>query len=116
MVGARFVRGVSALGVAVAVWAAWTPGGAADSIRFKDGKVIDAPIKEQTSQKIVVDWYGVPVTYWMRDIERIDPAGRSAGASEPIVTRSEGVQAGIEEFLRGEYTRAAGLLTPYAEL
>ncbi len=46
---------------------------AADTLYFKDGKTRTAPIRRRTDQAVTLDWYGVPVTYWLNEIERIEP-------------------------------------------
>ena len=61
---------------------AWT-----ETIYLKDGRKIEAKIIEQTDQSVRVDWYGVPVTYWLDEIERIEASGSSVEA--PTIAPAE---------------------------
>jgi len=44
----------------------------AETIILKSGKTIDARIVERADKSIKVDFYGVPLTYYLEDIESID--------------------------------------------
>ena len=45
----------------------------ADTLYLKDGRKLAAPIRQRTDRAVTLDWYGVPVTYWLNEIERIEP-------------------------------------------
>ncbi len=73
---------------------AWSARVGAETIRLKDGKTIDAKITKRTDQAVTIDWYGVAVTYWLDEIERIEegqPHAAGQGTSQ---------EALIEEVLR----------------
>ncbi len=44
----------------------------ADVIHLKDGRQITAKILKHTEDRITIDWFGTPLTYWLAEIERID--------------------------------------------
>ena len=44
----------------------------ADIIHLKDGRQITATILKHTEDRITIDWFGTPLTYWLAEIERID--------------------------------------------
>ncbi|MBD3245597.1 MAG: tetratricopeptide repeat protein [Candidatus Omnitrophica bacterium] len=52
------------------VWCAFSL--AAENILLKSGKTIEAPVIEKTEERIKVDISGVPITYYLEDIESID--------------------------------------------
>ena len=45
----------------------------ADTLYLRDGRKLAAPIRQRTDRAVTLDWYGVPVTYWLNEIERIEP-------------------------------------------
>jgi hypothetical protein len=44
----------------------------AETVVLKSGKIVDGKIIEKTDKYIKIDLYGIPVTYYMDDIESID--------------------------------------------
>jgi hypothetical protein len=67
----REARGtLAALGLA-ALFAGGLRSASADTLYLKDGRRVEAEIRERSDEKVVVDWFGVPVSYWASDIERI---------------------------------------------
>jgi len=60
----------------------------ADTIYLKDGKRVDAKITSQTDKAVVVDWYGVPITYWRDQIDRVTsaPAAPAAAANDGVTS------------------------------
>ncbi len=44
----------------------------ADVIHLKDGRQITATILKHAEDRITIDWFGTPLTYWLTEIERID--------------------------------------------
>ncbi len=69
MVSRRY--GMSLLAVLIAPAIA-----AADTIYLKDGRRVEAAILKKDPQSVTVDWYGIPITYWQKDIERIEEGPR----------------------------------------
>ena len=57
----------SALGALLACGTA-----SADVIHLKDGRQITATILKHAEDRITIDWFGTPLTYWLEEIERID--------------------------------------------
>jgi hypothetical protein len=43
----------------------------ADTINFKDGRRMEATIIKRNTETITVDWFGIPITYWMNEIDQI---------------------------------------------
>lgn len=59
---------------------------------MKDGRRIEAPVRARTERSVTLDWYGVPVTYEMDDIARVEPGTGSgpqmtaAAPAQPVIT------------------------------
>jgi len=52
----------------------------AETIHLKNGQRIEAKILKQDRGTVVVDWYGVPVTYWPDQIDHITSGAPPAAA------------------------------------
>ncbi len=78
-------------------WGAMGFQAGADTIRFKDGRIIEGDILERDSRSVEFDYYGTPMTYYIEDIERIN--------GEPVsgVSTTQGVPA--EESDRDSFPR-----------
>jgi len=82
----------------------WAVPGWTETIYLKSGQKIQAPITKRTEDGIVVDWYGVPITYWHEEIERID---EGAGAFPPSVSRAVDAPAALQAVVQ-EVLQASG--------
>jgi hypothetical protein len=52
----------------------------AEVIHLKDGRRIEAKVTKRTEASVTVDWFGVPLTYWLDEVERIEES------AQPIAT------------------------------
>ncbi len=106
----------------------WGPASLAEVIHLKNGKTVEARITQRTPKSVVVDWYGVPITYWLEEVDHIDGDATSAAAlatppgdvtpaapgkapttPSPSAIREEAVVIGQEPWrLSGTLTRPAG--------
>ena len=48
----------------------------AEVIHLKDGRRIEANVTKRTEASVTVDWFGVPITYWLDEIERIEESAQ----------------------------------------
>jgi len=98
------------------LWAAVCLGGygvsaaSAETLHLKDGRVLEANVLERTEEKVVVDWFGVRVTYWTTDIDQVEPSPQPVKAPRFLrsvslppsagATLSDEQNALVEEVLR----------------
>jgi hypothetical protein len=64
----------------------------AETIILKSGKTVEGKIIEKTDKYVKVDFYGVELTYWMNDIERIENESKSVSSAglDKTTTNSSG--------------------------
>lgn len=72
------------VGVACAMIIGWGSASYAETIYFKNGRKVQAPITKRTDDSITVDWYRVPVTYWLDEIDHIEGEGQPVTAPQVI--------------------------------
>jgi hypothetical protein len=60
-----------------------------ETVVLKSGKTIEGKIAEKTAECIKIDIYGVPVTYYLDEIESIDGEKLVASPSKEIVHSKE---------------------------
>ncbi|MBU1134647.1 MAG: hypothetical protein KJ569_07035, partial [Candidatus Omnitrophica bacterium] len=77
----------------------------AETIVLKSGKVVEEKIVERTDEYIKVDLFGVPLTYYLDEIESID------GESVVLTLSKEEVQPqyGISPYITDEDVNAADI-------
>lgn len=74
-----------------------------ETIQFKDGRTIEADIIERTSDYIKVDFQGVPITYYLDEIENV--GGEDTGGVLKPVTPS--TYLGLEKSASGIFDDVA---------
>jgi hypothetical protein len=80
-------RMLSVVSTAAFLLALGLAGGArAETLHLKDGKRVEARIIKQDATAVVVDWYGVPITYWQDQISHVTPdAPAAAPPADPAL-------------------------------
>lgn len=87
----------------------------AETIKFKNGKTIEAKVMEKTEQYIKVDISGIPITYYLNEIESIDgkavslsPEATSSGAvMDKLSTQADDYFREAEKYYsQGNYDQA----------
>ena len=79
----------------------------ADTIVLKSGKTVEAKIVEKTDKEIKVDVQGVPVTYWMDEIEKVN--GKGVGLAGPAVTQKEDSPSANELYQKAKSSKISSI-------
>jgi outer membrane protein assembly factor BamB len=59
----------------------------AETIYLKDGRKVRARITKRTEKSITIDFYGVPITYWLDEIEKIENTQSAASTEQSEQTQ-----------------------------
>lgn len=88
----------------------------AETIYLRNGQKREAPIMTRTEQSVTIDWYGVPVTYWAGDIERIEGA-RMEGPSpgDPGAFAQNAPRPSLEDIAAAGSDQQPGQAVPLGE-
>lgn len=68
----------------------------AETICLKSGKTVEGKIIERTDKYIKIDFYGVPLIYWLDDIDHIEGERKLTSPNIESLSASEGKKQGPE--------------------
>ncbi len=60
----------------------------AETIYLKDGRKVQGKITRRSEKSITVDWYGVPITYWLDEIEKVENDQSATAAEQTTITQA----------------------------
>lgn len=80
----------------------------AETIVLKSGKTIEGKIIERTDEDITIDFYGVPVPYFLDQIESVDGQKLSTAPEAGKDSVKQHNQEGIQYILDGQFNNAEG--------
>jgi len=64
-----------------------------ETIKLKSGKIVESTIVERTDSYIKVDIAGIPITYYLDDIENIDGVSISKERKETSLSQTTGIES-----------------------